>query len=160
MFHIQNIRSIHNVSKTSRSLYVDYLLNANNCTTIDRVYVHYSSPVREFKTIIHKANMLDIKNALKEISNDKHTYVPISLTKPMNKKLIKSIKIGENNIVSLVRNFIAWNDNITLEDILLVNNISYDDDTLLTISYYENFDEHNIEEKVSLNLKKYIDNLL
>jgi len=119
-----------------------------------RLFIHYNSPVRHYKTIIC-CNLYDIKQILSKISKHHHTYPKIILD---NVVILESISIGTIDILSMMKNFIRYNVDITLGDIFKINNIDHIDKSM-KITYYKNFDVHEvIINDITVHLSKNICN--
>lgn len=104
-----------------------------------RLFIHYNSPARHYKTILC-CNLYDVKQILLKISKHHHTYPKIILDNDMT---LESISIGTTDVLSMMKNFIKYNVDITLGDIFKINNINHINKSM-KFTYYKNFEVYEV----------------
>jgi hypothetical protein len=115
-------------------------------------YISYKSSVREFKTILKKTDTTQILKILNNIEKDNNNYKYIKLTNNteiiVNKIEINNFTVKQNSnyedIKYILKDFIFYKNDIYIKDILLANNISFNKNTTLNISYYYDYEEINV----------------
>lgn len=166
--YINNIRIIKHIdTKNAKSLYAEYILNKffGSCLSKSnkkqKIYVHYASMDREFKTIIY-AQVNDVSKICREIATNKQQYNSFNCD---NTKTITKIYIVHDNknvtLMPFIKDFIKYNCNITFGDILMANNIEFNNDDKLYIEYFDNLlDEYTIKKDVKhywgININNFV----
>jgi len=163
IFHIKEIKII---GKKDSWVYLKYLLImtcyyfdvswiAKKYDRMNNYYIKYHSPNKQFKTIV-KSKLSRVHASLNIIShNDAYTHIRLN----KNFTIIAKIEIGDVDILPLICDYIKYNQPITIKNILLINNIYYDDDTLITLSGYHKFNGYNVQMGVMDVLHVDIDKL-
>jgi len=117
-----------------------------------KIYIHYASTKREFKTIMIDS-INNVKINCETIAEQKNIYESLQ-NKIMNEITIFCMTITHNDteihMLPLIQDYIKFNYDITIRDILVINNVEYDNNDLLHIEYCDNIFLNNYE------IKKYV----
>jgi len=129
---IYNIVELYDISQHKQNIYYKYLLtlflnklNIKNNIIYKKIYINYDG-MRKFKTILHNINILDVKNIIKEVNENKNNkYNKIMFSDNL---LLINITYSNKTIefYDQLNNYVNYNDKIILYDILIINDIPID----------------------------------
>lgn len=142
IFDISEVK-VFNENEVEDYTYRFYFLRLLNYTSFDRAVEYFD--VKEGKVHLvkndirgEKSIIVDTENiSLSEIINELN-YRTKHSTK-IDKKIITSMKLNNNCVKNILLNYkedIIKNDH-TIENILLTNNIKYNDESIIDIEYFE-----------------------